>query len=178
LTYDKARFKLLECKRKANIHKRIYFHLFRHSSATQNAHLGEPMLRTIYGWSKNSDEPSTYVHLSGDTVREALLEKAGLQKPEAEPKVIMCPRCKCPNELNATLCVKCKSALRLTGAVSISAVRKELEEQKQQLSSLTSEVGQLASMLGMRRVPIPTKEARESVLAAMKKIAKGYVTEK
>jgi ribosomal protein L40E len=136
------------------------------------------MLRSIYGWSKNSDEPSIYIHLSGDTVRKALLEKAGLQKPEAEPKVIVCPRCQCPNEPNATLCVKCKSVLRLQEAVSISTVQKELEEQRQQLSSLTSQVGQLTSMLALRRVPIPTKEARESALAAMKKIAKEYVIEK
>ena len=97
------------------------------------------------------------------------------QKAEAEPKVIMCPRCKCPNEPNATICVKCKSVLRLQDTVSISAVRKELEEQRQQLSSLTSEVGQLTSMLALRRVPITTKEAREGVLAAMEKIAKEYV---
>lgn len=137
------------------------------------------MLRTIYGWSKNSDEPSTYIHLSGEAVKKALLQKAGVQqKVEAEPKVIMCPRCKCPNEPNATICVRCKSVLRLQDAVSISTVQKELEEQRQQLSSLTSQVGQLTSMLGMRRVPIPTKEAREGVLAALEKIAKEYVIEK
>ena len=179
LTYDRARFKLQECRRKAKISKRVFWHLFRHSSATNKAELGEPMLRTIYGWSKNSDEPSTYIHLSGEAVKKALLQKAGVQqKVEAEPKVIMCPRCKCPNEPNATICVRCKSVLRLQDAVSISTVRKELEEQRQQLSSLTSQVGQLTSMLGMRRVPIPTKEAREGVLAAMEKIAKEYVIEK
>lgn len=49
---------------------------------------------------------------------------------------------------------------------------------KRELSSLTSQVGQLTSMLGMMRVPIPTKEAIEGPIAAMKKTAKEYVTKK
>lgn len=137
------------------------------------------MLRTIYGWSKNSDEPSTYVHLSGETVRKALLEKAGVeQKSVQEPTVIMCPRCKRPNEPTATLCVKCKSALRLQDAVSISAVQKELEEQRQQLSSLTSQVGQLTSMLGMtRRISMKTDTGTDS--EALRRLEKeGFVAEK
>jgi site-specific recombinase XerD len=180
LTYDRARFKLQECRRKAKISKRVFWHLFRHSSATNNAELGEPMLRTIYGWSKNSDEPSTYIHLSGGAVTKALLQKAGVQqKTEAELKVIMCPRCKCPNEPNATLCVKCKSVLRLENAVSISTVQKELEEQRQQLSSLTSQVGQLTSRLSMMRTPIPTKEVMRDGEKTAKILEKeGLVTRK
>ena len=179
LTYDRARFKLQECRRKAKISKRVFWHLFRHSSATNNADLGEPMLRNVYGWSKNSDEPSIYIHLSGEAVRKALLQKAGVQqKAEAEPKVIMCPRCKCPNEPTATLCVKCKSILRLQDAVSFSTVQRELEEQRQQLSSLTSQVDQLTSRLRMMRAPIPTKEAREAGEKAARILEKEFVVQK
>ncbi len=180
LSYDKARFKLLECRRKAKVPKRIFFHLFRHSSATRNAGLGEPMLRIIYGWSKNSDEPNTYVHLSGETVRRVLLEKAGAQqKTVQEPTVIMCPRCGSPNQPDASLCVKCKSVLKLEHAVSISTVQKELEEQRQQLSSLTSQVGQLTSRLGMMRAPILTKKTKEEGRKAAKMLEKeGFVVEK
>lgn len=131
LTYDRVRFKLQECRRKAKISKRVFWHLFRHSSATNNADLGEPMLRNVYGWSKNSDEPSTYVHLSGEAVKKALLQKAGVQQKaedEPKPKVIMCPRCKCPNEPTATLCVKCKSVLRLQDAVSISGLLEQIQK--------------------------------------------------
>jgi integrase len=134
LTYDRARFKLLECRRKANIHKRIFFHLFRHSSATQNAQLGEPMLRTIYGWSKNSDEPSTYVHLSGETVKKVLLEKAGVnQRAQQQPVVITCPRCGNPNQPNASLCVKCRSILKVQDAVSIDEMRRDINTLKSML---------------------------------------------
>ena len=144
LTYDRARFKLQECRRKAKISKRVFWHLFRHSSATNNADLGESMLRNVYGWSKNSNEPSTYIHLSGEAVKKALLQKAGVQqKGDAEPKVIMCPRCKCPNELNATLCVRCKSALRLQDTVSISTVQKKLEEQNSVIEKMQGQIGMM-----------------------------------
>lgn len=167
LSYDKARFKLLECRRKAKVPKRVFFHLFRHSSATRNAGLGEPMLRTIYGWSKNSDEPNTYVHLSGETVRKVLLEKAGAQqKTVQEPTVIMCPRCGSPNEPDASLCLKCKSVLKLEHAVSISTVQKRLEEQKNLIEGLQAQVGQLTSAYAtvLRRAPTPklSETAREN----------------
>jgi integrase/recombinase XerD len=137
LTYDRARFKLLEMKRKAKISKRLYFHLFRHTSATSNAGLGENMLREIYGWSRNSSEPSTYVHLSGDTVKKTLLEKAGVQqKTETESKVVKCPRCGCLNAPDASICFKCKSALSISNAVSIATVQKELDSLKQSLLSV------------------------------------------
>ena len=146
LTYDRARFKLQECRRKAKISKRVFWHLFRHSSATNNAELGEPMLRNVYGWSKNSDEPSTYIHLSGEAVKKALLQKAGVQqKVEAEPKVIMCPRCRCPNEPTATLCVKCKSVLRLQDAVSISTVQKKLEDQNKTIEKMQGQIDWMSS---------------------------------
>ena len=57
--------------------------------------------------------------------------------------------------------------------------REELDEMQKQLKALQSEVGQLTSTLDMipggfgpRR---PSKEAKKSVLAAMKKSAKEYV---
>jgi integrase/recombinase XerD len=139
LNYERARSKLQACRRKAKISKRVFFHLFRHSSATNNAELGEPMLRTIYGWSKNSDEPSTYIHLSGERVKKALLQKAGVpQKTDVESKVLMCPRCGSPNEPTATLCLKCKSVLRVQDAVSISNLQKKLEDMQRQIDWLGS----------------------------------------
>jgi integrase len=140
LSYDRAHFKLLECRRKAKIPKRVFFHLFRHSSATSNAQLGESMLRSIYGWSKNSDEPSTYVHLSGETVKKALLEKAGLkQKVQVEPAVIMCPRCGNPNQPNASLCVKCKGVLKIQDAVSMNGLLEQITKLNEKIERMTPE---------------------------------------
>ena len=122
------------------------------------------MLRNVYDWSKNSDDPSTYIHSSGEAVKKALLQKPGVQQiSETEPKVIMCPRCKCPNESTATLCVKCKSVLRLQDAVSISTVQKELDKQRQHLSSLSSQVARLTYEMKLRtRTNFQTSEVKEN----------------
>jgi len=140
LKYDRARFKLLELKRKAGISKRLYFHLFRHSSATKNAELGEPMLRELHGWSKNSNEPSTYVHLSNAAVKQTLLLKHGLKQKAEEPKVIMCPRCSTPNPPDSRLCAKCKSVLRLEDAISIGDIQKEIVEQSKVIQRMQTQI--------------------------------------
>jgi len=54
----------------------------------------------------------------------------------------------------------------------------EIGDMRRQLSSLTSQVGQLTSTLELMRVPFPTKEAIEGPIAAMKKIAPENVTKK
>jgi hypothetical protein len=139
------------------------------------------MLRNVYGWSKNSDEPSTYIHLSGEAVKKALLQKAGVQqKAKAEPKVIMCPRCKCPNEPTATLCVKCKSVIRLQDAVSLSAFQTRLEEQTKIIEKLQVQVGQLSSAYVytvFRREPTPELSKKSGEYMKQLKDA-GLVAEK
>ena len=70
-----------------------------------------------------------------------MLQKAGVQqKAEAGSRVIMCPRCQSPNEPTATLCVKCKSVLRLQDAVSISGVQKKLEEQNKTIEKMQGQI--------------------------------------
>ena len=58
--------------------------------------------------------------------------------------------------------------------------KKELDEVRGQLSSLTSQVGLLTSMMSMRRIPVPSKEAMEPPAGkALRQLEKeGYVTEK
>lgn len=137
LSYYRARSMLLECRRKAHIKKRVYWHLFRHSSATRNADLGEPMLRKVYGWSEGSDKPSTYVHLSGKTVKKALLRKHGLKEEEPEePRVVFCPRCNVPNQPEATICSQCKSVLGLQKAVSLTELGDRVRDLQQKYDSL------------------------------------------
>lgn len=66
----------------ARIKKRVHPHLLRHSRATHLAGegLNEAHLREIFGWTRNSDMPSIYVHLSGRDTDRAILELYGLDE--------------------------------------------------------------------------------------------------
>ncbi|MDG6927900.1 MAG: tyrosine-type recombinase/integrase, partial [Nitrososphaerota archaeon] len=59
LSYAKLQAMLKRTAKKAGIKKRVYPHLFRHSSATANArYLTEYEMRLRYGWASGSDTPS------------------------------------------------------------------------------------------------------------------------
>lgn len=103
--------------KRAEIKKKIYPHLFRHSRATELAkHLTEAEMRIIFGWSADSTMPKVYVHLSGKDVDNKLLAIKGLlkekdkQKEEAL-KPITCPFCKHNNSGTNTFCANCSRPL-------------------------------------------------------------------
>jgi integrase len=60
--------------KRAGITKRCNPHLFRHSRASVLAnHLTEFQMNHYFGWTQGSNMPSTYVHLSGKDLDEAIL---------------------------------------------------------------------------------------------------------
>lgn len=66
--------------RRAGIKKNIYPYLLRHSRATHLAKgINEARMREIFGWTKGSDMPSVYVHLSGRDTDSALLKLYGIE---------------------------------------------------------------------------------------------------
>jgi len=94
--------------KKAEIQKKVYPHLFRHSRATELAsHLTEFQLKKMFGWSMSSDMASIYVNMSGKEIDDAILKLNGIKKDkkEAEPK--NCPRCKHTNPISNDLCEEC-----------------------------------------------------------------------
>ncbi|WP_164999266.1 site-specific integrase [Methanohalophilus profundi] len=106
---------------RAGIKKRVYNHLFRHSRATELANvLTQAQLESHLGWIHGTDMSATYIHLSGQSVDDALLNKYGLKEDEG-PKLnpIKCPRCNTTNGPTAGFCSKCGMTLTAESMVNI-----------------------------------------------------------
>ncbi|MEK6979375.1 MAG: tyrosine-type recombinase/integrase [Candidatus Micrarchaeota archaeon] len=101
---------------KAGIRKRVHPHLFRHSRATALANkLTESQMKEHFGWTQGSDMASTYVHLSGRDVDNALLQVYSLKEKTEEKEVKLniktCLRCKEKNSPVQSFCGKCGNPL-------------------------------------------------------------------
>lgn len=112
LHYQNVRVMLKKVALKAGVKKRVNPHMFRHTRATHLAnHLTEAQMNHYFGWVQGSDMPSTYVHLSGRDVDNAILSLYGIKEKEKDGKEkltpIRCPRCGTMNSPPAKLCVKC-----------------------------------------------------------------------
>jgi len=103
--------------RRAGIKTRVYPHLFRHSRATFLAsYLTEPQLCARFGWVQGSEQPGTYVHLSGRDADEAIMELYGMKKDTGEDiKLLMpkaCENCGAVNAFNCHICMNCGCPLK------------------------------------------------------------------
>jgi integrase len=108
--------KLLQ--KRAGVSTRVHPHGFRHARATDRAREGftEMELRIMFGWSKSSNMPATYIHLSGADVKKKILQKAGLVEPDKQAgerplDAIQCPRCETLNANDSMYCRRCSMAL-------------------------------------------------------------------
>lgn len=135
--------------KQAGLKKNIYPHLFRHSSATEKARLGwsEGELRAYYGWSRNSDMPSRYVHLAGLDYEDMMLERLGIKRvDEARTRALaprVCGTCNTKNPANASFCKQCRRPVSPSAEAEIrlrERKRVELEVRKQVARMLASEM--------------------------------------
>jgi len=117
---------LKRMSRKAGINKRVHPHLLRHTRATHLAKsLTEDQMRVYFGWTKSSEVPSRYVHLSGRDVDDALLKIYGMgdgQKGRA------CPRCGFLNPAGGLYCSRCSAVLSEVEALRVEERRRKEEE--------------------------------------------------
>lgn len=118
---------LWEVAEAAGIKKHIYPHLFRHSRATDYANkLTEAQLKMFFGWTADSGMASTYVHLSGRDIDNAVLYangRASPEKVEAKPVDRICNRCKQINSISSIHCVRCGASLDI--ATTLAELSKE-----------------------------------------------------
>lgn len=111
LSYEAVRALLLDLAKRAGVAKKVNPHNFRHSRATFLAkRLTEPVLCEYMGWAPNSDQPATYVHLSGRDTDAAIDQLYGIAPREAQEPVLKprrCPRCQEMGPPDAPQCGKC-----------------------------------------------------------------------
>ena len=133
LKYSGLKAMLKDLVEKANIRKRVYPYLFRHSRATRLANsLTEAQLKQLFGWTQDSRMASTYIHLSGRDVDEALLRLQGIMinndGMEEKFKFNVCPRCKNKNSPESKFCNTCGLCLDVTTAMQLEDVRSRADK--------------------------------------------------
>jgi integrase/recombinase XerD len=131
LMYPALTMRIKRIAKRAGIQKRVYNHLFRHTSATEKSGiLTDSMMDEYFGWIQGSRMTRIYVHRSGKNLDEALLKAHGLVKDntpqDKELAPIKCPRCGTINGATGKFCYKCSAALDLVTAVNVDKERASL----------------------------------------------------
>ncbi|MHB1830758.1 MAG: tyrosine-type recombinase/integrase, partial [Candidatus Micrarchaeaceae archaeon] len=122
MDYSGLRIMLKKVAKRAELDKRVYPHLFRHSRASNYANkLTEQQLKAYFGWTGDSQMAATYVHLSGRDIDNAILQANGMapKNQDVKPKLTVktCPKCRNPNGINSTYCSICGSALDIATVI-------------------------------------------------------------
>lgn len=114
-------------KEDAKINKKITPHTFRHSRATfLSQFMSEMEMREFFGWSRNSNMPSVYIHLSQKQLNQKYRNIVTGEKKKLEPKPsilmpVSCPRCSKTNDVSEQYCSNCMLPL------SNKSVQKDLK---------------------------------------------------
>jgi len=112
LSYARISAILKNATKKANIEKRVYPHLLRHSRATFLASkMSEASMKQYFGWTQSSKMAATYIHMSGKDTDIAILEASGIKVEKEKAQSIMkpkkCAKCRTINEVTNKYCKIC-----------------------------------------------------------------------
>ena len=117
ISYAQVAAILRRIARRAGVGKAVNPHNFRHSRATHLAnHLTEAQMKEYFGWVQGSDMASTYVHLSGRDIDNALLKLNRIPTQEEDNhkndfSLKSCPRCDFDNPPANKFCSRCGTIL-------------------------------------------------------------------
>lgn len=165
LNYAAARSMVSRRALLANISKRTYMYLFRHSEATRLANfMTEPQLRKRHGWSADSRMTANYVHLVDADVDQAIFNHYGIKKQTQEKLYLpqKCHFCKTTNPIEGTICSKCGKPLNLKIAIE------QEEKQKISLKQLEDEKNLLLDEVSRLR------QSHEVILKEFQKLKQDY----
>ena len=124
--------------------KRVWFHLFRHTSATEFMRKGkgsQGVMCKRYGWTVGSKMSSVYAHLVDDDVEEAIAkadatseeyQKLSEEKSIVERRPKKCGRCETTNDPFSRFCAKCAFPL------DSEAAREAFEAEEKKAEAETS----------------------------------------
>ena len=112
LSYARISAILKLAAKRANVKKRVYPHLLRHSQATHMANImSEAAMKQYFGWTQSSKMAGIYVHMSGKDTDEAVLRANGIEISKEKIKYLMqpikCLKCKTINEATNRFCKLC-----------------------------------------------------------------------
>jgi len=139
---------------RAGIQRRIYSHLFRHSSATYDRKEGMPdqFMQLKYGWSENSRMQSRYAHIKPEDVANFQRKARGLPVKDDKVKTPReCPRCKAQNSWDSEFCKACATPLdpkaRLKTFVEQVGTQEKIKEMEERQEAQRKEMDELAKRL-------------------------------
>jgi len=113
VSYGYLREQLKRCTAKAQIKRRVWNYLFRHSQLTMlSKKLSDQTLRVYGNWSPGSEMVKKYVHLSGKDAENAILELHGIKvdgkdDTKATVQLKSCYRCSEKNTPESQRCSSC-----------------------------------------------------------------------
>ncbi len=162
ISRDALNVKLKTIAKRAGITKRVWTHGFRHSAATRDAVKGynEAKLRVKYGWSKQSQMPSVYIHFADQNLKKEILIEKGIWKPdkkEDEPlssQTVNCPFCSAQNVRESEYCNKCGKPLKIEQLKEMEKKSKNMEYLQEMIRQELEKKGyDLAEMATIQAAP-------------------------
>jgi hypothetical protein len=103
-----------------------------------------------FGWVLGSNMPSTYIHLSGKQIDDAILKIHGIKKEEETETTLKntnCPRCEKLNGPTSNFCAKCGMALNAKSAMEADEERSDIMDKLMDIVETNPEVLEILNKL-------------------------------